>query len=384
MARGTVRQRSKVRKDSWTVQAYMGVDPKTGKKRYYSESVKGSKAVAQRRLTEILRQMDNNAFVEPSRLTVGEYLERWLRDSSKGRVSNRTLEGYKGNLDRYLIPKLGQIALSKLTPRHVQTMESELLESGGHNGKPLSPRTVVQAHRVLSKSLNDAVRLGIVARNVVAVVEPPRATKYEAQVLSWREVHDFLDQIPDPVYLTLVLLDIQTGLRRSELLGLQWKDVDLSIGTLSIQRALIKLPSGEMELTVPKNGRGRVVALPVESVESLLVHRQRLPEQSGNSNFVFCLSDGSPMKPDMVTKWFRRIANRAGFEQVRLHDLRHTHASLMLAKGIHIKIVSERLGHSNIGITGDLYSHVLPSVQEDAVSRFGEEWSKENGKRMAN
>ena len=189
-----------------------------------------------------------------------------------------------------------------------------------------------------------------------------------------------MDQIPDSVYLTLVLLDLQTGLRRSELLGLQWRDVDLSTGALSVQRALIKLPSGEMELTVPKNGRGRVVALPEESVESLLVHRQRPREQSGNGNFVFCHSDGSPMNPDVVTKWFRRIADRAGFAQVRLHDLRHTHASLMLAKGIHLKIVSERLGHSNIGITGDLYSHVLPSVQEDAVSRFGDEWRRKNGK----
>ena len=269
----------------------MGVDPKTGKKRYYSESVKGPKASAQCRLTEILRQMDTAAFVEPSRLTVGEYLERWLKESSKGRVSNRTFERYKGNVDRYLIPKLGHIALNKLIPRQVQKMESELLESGGYNAKRLSPRTVVQAHRVLSKSLNDAVRLGIVSRNVVAAVERPRATKYEAQALSWSEVHEFLDQIPDPVYLTLVLLDLQTGLRRSELLGLQWSDVDLSTGALSVQRALIKLPSGEMELTVPKNGRGRVVALPEESVESLLVHRQRLPEQSGNGNFVFCHSE---------------------------------------------------------------------------------------------
>ena len=332
----------------------------------------------------MLRQMDTGTFVEPSRLTVGEYLEQWLRDSCKGRVSNRTLEGYKGNLDRYLIPKLGFIALDKLTPKQVQEMESELLSSGGYKGKPLSPRTVLQVHRVLSKSLNDAVKLGIVARNVAVAVEPPRVTKYEAHVLNWDEVHDFLEQIPDPLYLTLVLVDIQTGLRRSEVLGLQWRDLDLAAGTLSVQRALIKLPSGEVELTVPKNGRGRVVALPVESVESLQIHRQRSPERSGNGDFVFCHSDGSPLNPDVVTKWFRRAASRRGFKQVRLHDLRHTHASLMLAKGIHLKIVSERLGHSSIGITGDLYSHVLPSVQEEAVSRFEAEWKRGMAKEWQN
>ena len=376
MARGTIRQRSKIRKDSWTVQVYTGVDPKTGKKRYYSEAVKGTKTLAQRRLTELLRETDTGTFVEPSRLTVAEYLKQWLQNSCKGRVSNRTLEGYKGNLDRYLIPRIGTIPLEKLTPKHVQEMVSELLSTGGYKGKPLSPRTVLQVHRVLSKSLNDAVKLGIVVRNVVVAVEPPRVTKYEAHVLSWNEVHDFLEQISDPLYLTLVLLDIQTGLRRSELLGLQWRDVNLSTGILSVKRALIKLPSGEAELTVPKSGRGRVVALPVESVESLQVHREHSSQRSGNGDFVFCHSDGSHLNPDVVTKWFRRVADRNGFKQIRLHDLRHTHASLMLAKGIHVKIVSERLGHSGIGITGDLYSHVLPSVQEEAVSRFEAEWRK--------
>lgn len=198
----------------------------------------------------------------------------------------------------------------------------------------------------------------------------------EAHVLGWDDVHDFLEQIQDPLYLTLVLLDIQTGIRRSELLGLQWRDVDISAGTLSIQRSLIKLPSSEVELKRPKSGRGRNVTLPVESVESLQIHRQRCPERSGQRDFVFCHSDGSHVNPDVVTKWFRRAADRSGFIGVRLHDLRHTHASLMLAKGIHLKIVSERLGHSSIGITGDLYSHVLPLVQEEAVSRFEAEWKK--------
>ena len=384
MARGTVRQRSKVRKDSWTVQVYIGVDLKTGKKRYHSEAVKGTKAQAQRRMTELLREIDTGNFVERSGLTVGQYLERWLRDYAESHVSKRTFDGYKGNLDRYLLPNLGNISIEKLTPRHVLDMESKLLRSGGTDGRPLSPRTVVQVHRVLSKALNDAVKLGIVGRNVVAAVEPPRATKYEAKTLGWDEVHAFLVLINNPLHQTLFLLDIQTGLRRSELLGLQWRDLDLSRGTLSLQRALIKLPSGGMELTVPKNGLGRLVELPQGSIDSLKAHRERSHEASGNGNFVFCHSNGSPLDPDLVSKWFRRIAKKAGMEGLRLHDLRHTHASMMLSKGIHLKIVSERLGHSSIGITGDLYSHVLPSVQGEAVRRFESEWNIGNGKRMAN
>ena len=139
MAHGTVRQRSKVRKDSWTVQVYMGVDSKTGKKHYHSEAVRGTKALAQRRLTELLRQIDLGTFKEPSHVTVGEYLGQWLTNSVKGRVSNRTLQSYRGNLDHYLIPKLGKYPLEKLTAKQVEQMESELLQGGGHNGRPCRP-----------------------------------------------------------------------------------------------------------------------------------------------------------------------------------------------------------------------------------------------------
>jgi hypothetical protein len=191
MARGTIRQRSKVRKDSWTVQIYTGVDARTGKKRYHSEAVKGTKTLAQRRLTELLRELDTGTLVEPSRLTVAEYLELWLRDSAALRVSKRTLESYKGNVDRYLVPKLGPIPLEKLSPRHVQEMEAQLLKEGRRNGGPLAPGTVLQVHRVLSTALNDADTLGVAVRNVVDAVKPPRTTKYETQILGWEEVHAF-------------------------------------------------------------------------------------------------------------------------------------------------------------------------------------------------
>ena len=210
------------------------MDPNTGKKRYYSEAVKGTKTLAQRRLTELLREVDTGTFVEPSRQTMAAYLEQWLRDSAAPRVSSRTLESYKGNVDLCLVPKLGQVPLEKLAPRHVQEKEAQLLKNGGRNGGPLSPRTVVQVHRVLSKAMNGAVKLGIVFRNAVDAVEPPRTTKYEAQFLGGEEVHAFLDQITDPLHRTLALLAIQTGLRRSELLGLHRRDIDLPASTLSV------------------------------------------------------------------------------------------------------------------------------------------------------
>ena len=374
MARGSIRQRSKVRKNSWNLQIYLGTDPVTGKKRYHADTVRGTKSEAERRLTELLREKDTGTFTKPSRLTVREYLGQWFRDYAETHVRRRTQEGYRGNLDRYILPRIGDVPLDKLTPRHVQEMESELLRNGGTQGRGLSPTTVLQVHRILSNALGSAVRLGIVVRNVAGAVEPPRITQYEAPTLAWNEVNSLLEQVTDPFYQTLFLLVIQTGLRRSESVGLQWRDVDLAAATLSVRRAWIKLPSGEMELTSPKSRQARVVDLPAESVEALKAHRVRQADVAGNGNFIFCHPDGSPLNPNLVTRVFKRTATKAGLENFRFHDLRHTHASLMLALGVHLKVVSERLGHSGIGITGNHYSHVLPTVQKGAVERFGAAW----------
>ena len=192
MARGSIRQRSKVRKDSWTVQAYMGRDPSTGKKRYRSEAVRGTRAQAERRLTEILREIDMGSSVpKPSGLTVGEYLEGWLRDPMEARVRLRTLEGYQLHVRGNIVPRIGAVPLGRLTVRQVQDMEADLLRSGGRDGRGLSPRTVIHVHRVLYTALKHALRLELVSRNVAAAVQPPRAPRYQARTLTWDEARSF-------------------------------------------------------------------------------------------------------------------------------------------------------------------------------------------------
>ena len=371
MARGSIRRRSKVRKDSWTVQIYLGRDPVTGKKSYYSEAVKGAWEEADQRRVELSRKFANGSFVDPSRATVAEYLEEWLRDHASVRVRLRTLEGYRGSVQRYVLPRIGNLPLRQLSARHIQEMESALLRGGGSRGQGLSPQTVLQVHRVLSNALRTAERLGLVERNAAGTVEPPRVVRREMRTLAWDDVHRLLDHIIHPLFLFLVLLAIQTGLRRSELMGLQWRDVNLDARTLSVRRSLVKLPSGGTDLNVPKNGHGRVVDLPVESVEFLAA---RHPGGSGDG-FLFCDANGDPVDPDFVSKTFKRLARGLGLGYLRFHDLRHTHASLLLEANIHLKVVSERLGHSSVAITGDLYSHVLPTIQREAVERFGEAWS---------
>ena len=369
MARGSIRQRSKVRKDSWTVQVYLGMDPSTGKKRYRSEAVRGTRAQAERRLTEILREIDMGSSVpKPSGLTVGEYLEGWLRDPMEARVRLRTLEGYQLHVRGNIVPRIGAVPLGRLTVRQVQDMEADLLRSGGRDGRGLSPRTVLHIHRVLYTALKHALRLELVSRNVAAAVQPPR---YQARTLTWDEARSFFAGVPDPLFRSIFLLAFQTGLRRSEILGLQWRDVDLSGGFLSGRRGLVKVSSDGAVLNDPKSGRGRVVDLGSDAIRGLRSHLETFP---GNGNFVFCHSGGEPLQPVTVSKAFQRAASDAGLEGLRFHDLRHTHASLMLAEGVHLKVVSERLGHSSIAITADTYSHVQPTVQRGAADRFAAAW----------
>ena len=374
MARGYVRRRSGV---SFEVQVYLGRDPGTGRKLYHSETVRGEIEDAERRLTEILSGMDQGSTPSSGRrMTVAEYLEDWLWNYMESRVRLRTLEGYRQHVRGKIVPRIGRVQLDKLTPRHVRDMESSLVRSGGVGGRGLSPRTVLQTHRILSSALSHALRMGMVSRNVAAAVAPPHFPRYEARSLSWKECGLLLQQVPDAMFRTAFLLVLHTGLRRSELVGLQWGDVDLKEGVLSVRRAVVKLPSGGVDVSGPKSGRPRVIDLPSASVEAMRVHRD---SPAGTGLFVFSRPDGRPLDPNLVTRVFRRSAERAGLEDVRFHDLRHTHATLLLSQDVHLKVVSERLGHSTVSITGDIYSHVLPTVQREAVERFGAAWRDEVG-----
>ena len=353
---------------------FLGVDPETKKRKYHNESVRGSRSDAERRLTEILHEMDAGSLVRPPDLTFGEFLEEWYRDYVCASVRARTAEGYRESMDRYVVPSLGGVPLDRLTPRHIQAMESSLLRGDGAGRRGLSAATVMQAHRVVSGALGHAVRMGVLSGNPSQAVKPPRVPRYEARSLTWEEVRTLMGHIEDPGRRMVVLLALQTGLRRSELLGLQWRDVDLAGSTIAVQRALVQLKAGRTELSAPKSGRSRVVALFSGTVEALLEYRADLVPAPGADSHVFRRPDGRPLDPAFVTRWFKRTAVRAGFGDLRFHDLRHTHASLMLREGVNLKVMTERLGHSGVAITGDLYSHVQPTVQRQAVEVFGSAW----------
>ena len=291
------------------------------------------------------------------------------------------------------MPHVGHIALDKLSPRQIQGLETTLLKSGRRDGAGgLSAQTVLNVHRVLFQALRHALRLGLLQRNPAEAVEPPRASRYQARTMDWDGVQEFLEAAHGSPYYPLFILALHTGLRRSELLGLKWKDVSCENGTVAVTQAVVRVPRKGRVVSAPKSGRARVVALPPEAILVLQHHRAKQEARAvqcevptlRSDGFVFSGANGSPLSPEAVSGAFRRAADRAGLKDIRFHDLRHTHASLLLSEGVHLKVVSERLGHSGVGIIGDLYSHVMPNLQRDAGERFGAAWRAGMVKGMAN
>ena len=333
--------------------------------------MKGKKADAEKRRRELLTSLDQGLSIDSSKEALAQYLEKWLKICA-GRLAPLTFYNYDGYVHRYLVRYLGHIPIHKLQPMHVQQMEDELLESG------LSGTTVRQAHNILHKALKDAVRLGVVTRNVVDSVTPPRKNTREMDVLSPSQLLLMFDALEGTALRTLLILDAHTGLRRGELLGLKWSDIDLQKGSLSLQRALQYVPGIGFMVVEPKSEKGRrTIALGPSSVAELRSHRVSQTEarlsaglawQKGN--WTFTRPDGRHLTPDVVSHEFEKLMTRLNLPNVRLHDLRHTHATLLLAQGVHPKVVQERLGHASISITMDTYSHVIPGLQEKAALAF--------------
>ena len=375
--RGSIKQRAR---GTWTIwwDEPRGQD---GKRRQRSKTIKGTKRDAEARLREILASFDTGCYVVPSKQTVGDFLTRWLQDYAAHNVWPRTLDSYRDIIKQHLVPAIGDITLTSLTPTHIQSYYSRALESGRLDGKGgLSARTVKHHHRLLAEALGHALKWGLVVRNVALAVNPPKPVDVEMLTLDNTGVHKLLEASREAPYYPLIHLALYTGMRRSELLGLRWKDVDLGMATVSIVQVMHKLRDGSIVFSEPKTAKSRrMVVLTPTSALALKEHRQKrealsdmLAKPLSGDDLVFCNVDGTPLSLSTVSHAFLDITRKAGLKNIRLHDLRHSHDSLMLKQNVHPKIVQERLGHSTIAITLDLYSHVTPGLQEAAALRFDE------------
>jgi integrase len=301
--------------------------------------------------------------------TLEAYLRRWIDEVLRGTVKQSTFENYTYIARLHIIPELGRVRLRALKSRDVRRHYREKLDSG------LSPRTVQIIHTVLRKALQQAVGDDVLPRNICDAVTAPRQTKREMQPLTPEQAKRLLENVREDRLRALYVLAITAGLREGELLGLRWEDVNLERKLLQVRRQLTRTRDG-LSFTAPKRGKARVVRLTDMATAALEAHREAQNEERARAGslwqetgLVFTSIIGTPVDVGNLTyRSFRPLLKRTDLPRIRFHDLRHTCATLLLSKGTHPKIVQEMLGHANISMTMDTYSHVLPDMQEKAVS----------------
>ena len=374
---GHIQKRSK---DSWTVVVDMGRDPIRGKRRQVWRSVKGTKRDAQALLVQLLHQRDVGTEQLPGKVTVAEFFRRWLKEYAASNVAPATLLQYQWAANRHIIPALGGLALTKLRPTHIQSLYTEKLQRGRADGRGgLSAKSVLHIHRLLREVLAHAVRWQVLSWNADDAVAPPRAERCEPPMLSPEAARRLLAVAEDGSYGALVHVAVMTGMRRGEILGLRWEDVDLDGSVLHVRQAAQWLPGKGWTFRQPKTAKSRrPIALAQPTVQVLRQHRlvqleERLAlgEAYADRDLVFATSVGAPIGNTGLRRVWKRIAKASGHLTLTFHDLRHLHASLLLLEGANPKVVSERLGHSSVSMTLDVYSHIMPNLQTEAAEGLG-------------
>jgi integrase len=361
---------------NYTIVLQLGLDPATGKRKQQWITANPSKREAEKQMAELIHQMDTGTFVKPNKNSFSKYLEEWLKGYVWPNLSPRTAEGYESIVRCHLIPALGNIPLTQLRPEHLQRYYSEKLSVGRYDRKgALSQTTVSHHHTCIHRALKMALRWGLISRNPADAVVPPRPQRSEMHTMTEDEISIFLEAAKKTPYYVLFYVALFTGMRRSELLALRWGDVDLLLCQAHINRSLHHLRTGDVIFRAPKTTKARrMVSLPPSSAFLLQEHKDkqeaklRMPLRE--DDLIFSNHEGKPLLPDTISHAWTKLVKRTGLNRIRLHDARHTHASLLLKQSVHPKIVQERLGHATISTTLDLYSHISPGLQEAAAIGF--------------
>lgn len=373
--RGSVIKRGK---KSYRLKFDVGTDPLSGKRKIAYKTVRGTKAEAEAALANEISAFNNGGFVEPTKVTVAEWLRQWLPDQHG--LAPKTAERYQQLIDGQIVPHLGKVLLQKLRPAQIKAWHGELLKGGLH------PRTVGHAHRVLRKALGDAMGLEVVSRNVVSAVAAPTVEDEEIIVLSEPEIADTLTKLRGRSIFPIAVLALATGMRRGELLALRWSDVDLDNGRLCVERSLEETKAG-LRFKSPKTKRGRrTIKVQLDAIDVLRQHRKQLLEQrmmlglgkmpADALVFPAPATDNAPRSPRGLTKDWSRTVDALKLPDVTFHALRHTHVSILIRKKVDILTISRRIGHSSPSITLSIYGHLISNTDDEAAAlldgAFGE------------
>ena len=338
-----------------------------------------TKKAAEAVRARLVHQLTTGFYVEPSSMRLSEWLvDHWL-PVHQTRVKKTTYRAYRSAIEHHINPRIGGVALGKLTAQMLNQLYQELLANGKRKEEGgLAPATVHGVHVVLRKALADAEDAGLIPRNPAKKAKPPRPQTQGGELRYWTpsELREFLRLCEGHRLEAAFHLLAMTGARRGEIAGLRWVDVDLEGARITIRQALLAGDGGEVYVSSPKSYRGRTVDLDQATVEKLREHRERQLQEAAetwrweDSGYVFTKKDGSPLDPNTLTRTFCWIADHSDLPRIRLHDLRHTHASIAVKAGVPIGVVSERLGHASPEFTLHRYSHVMPGMQREAADKI--------------
>ena len=367
---GSIRRRGK---NSWEITVDAGRDAQ-GKRARKFLSLKGKRADAERKLRELLTGLDRGIPVNSEKGTVAQWLARWHAEYVIPTTRLTTRERYERIIKNHIVPHLGHIQLTKLSPPDIRAMEASLIQGG------MAPKGVSLVHTVLSSSLKYGLRMEVLFRNAAQAVSPPKVIRKEVDPPDIAEVRAILSRAKEeghPLYPALHLI-AYTGNRRGEALGLRWQDMDLDSGTISIVQSLSRSATEGLIFQPPKTNSARrtvdldemTIAILREHRGQQLLHKMQLEGAYQDNDLVFADPLGGPLNPMALTRALQSLARKEGVRHIRVHDLRHFHASILLQQHQSPVVVSKRLGHANVSITMDIYSHLLPGWQKEAADLF--------------
>jgi integrase len=374
------RSRGSINKKGANYYIVLNLTDSAGKRQRKWISAGPSLKEAKQLLTQELGKLDAGTFISPAKETVGEFLSRWIT-TAESSLTVRTAEGYRTILNR-AIPALGNIRLRKVGPADIQEYISDLLRKNGRldGSGPVSPLTAIHHLRMLHRSFRDAISWGLISRNPCDGVTAPRAKGNEIHVMSEDEIGRFLEAAQEGDYYPLYHTFLYTGCRRSELLAARWCDFDPLRLTLTITRSVHLSRTGEYVFQPTKTAAGkRIIDLTSTPAKVIQDYRQQVALQCielgtmlKETDLIFSKWDGTPLRPDTITRHWSDLCKRLGISAHRLHDARHTHASILLKSGVPAHVVSQRLGHSGIGITVNVYGHIMKGMGAVAAKAFDE------------